>query len=461
MNNSEITLDLNRKTKIVAKIADNKSSEEFLRSLIQAGADVFWLNTAHQGEKESIEVIERIRKVSTKIPIAIDTKGPEIRVKDLANPIELKKGDIMIITGDTSVKGDNVIYASYPNIHKEVPVNHVVLFDDASIGLKVIEKTSNSLKCEVLNSGLLKNKKSINIPNIHINLPALSEKDKGFIHFCAKNNVDFITHSFVRGKEDIFEIKKISDKYPEYKLKVISKIENREGFDNVNEILKFSEGLMVARGDLGAEVPVEELPFMQKKMVQNALKLGKFSIVATQVLDSMIKNPRPTRAEISDVGNAVLDGAGAMSMSGETAYGEYPIESTTTMGRIMKYTESKRDDLVHFGQNPEVKGGIWSTAKALSAKINKAKVNVALAIDCDLSMLKAISAYRPNKVVVAVMKDENELRETGLLYGVRGIDGDWMKILNSKLNPNDSMFIIEKKGKTYKTSIKTLKKLVK
>lgn len=446
-----------RNTKILAKIADNRASTDFIKMVFDAGANVAWMNTAHQNEEDTLKVINTIRAISTKIPIAIDTKGPEIRTKDIEVPIEVKKGDHIIFTGDPQYKGKNIVLVSYPNFHREVSVGQVVLYDDASIEAVVIEKDSKGVKCVINNSGLLKSKKSLNIPNVHINLPALSEKDKGFINFCAKNNVDYITHSFVRGKEDIFEIKKITDKYPNYKPKIIAKIENREGFLNVKDILKYCDGIMVARGDLGAEVPIQELPYLQKKMLEVSLSMGKYSIVATQALESMIKNPRPTRAEVSDIGNAVLDGSGAMSMSGETAYGEYPKEATVMMGKVMEFTESKRDELIHFNSLPKANSGVFKIASDLIKKAQKAKVRAIFTFGVKIDVLKAISSLRSNVAVFSVLDDENDVRELGLAYGIHPISTNE---LNSKMSSligdvfakGEKVVKFEVKGKKFNTS---------
>ncbi|MBC7981640.1 pyruvate kinase, partial [Candidatus Parcubacteria bacterium] len=263
-----------RKSKIIAKIADNNAAPEYLTSLIEAGVDVMWLNTAHQGEEEAIVVIETIRKVSdNKMCILLDTKGPETRTKGLENPIEIKKGQMVTVTGDLSqVTGPDMFGIDYPNFHNEIPVGEFFSYDDNSISFIVKEVTEKGLICEVQNDGLIKNKKSVNVPNVHINLPSLTPKDISFIHFCAKHNVDFIIHSFVRTVQDLQDIKDILKAYPDYKGKLLSKIENKEGFDNRDEILDNSDGVMIARGDLMAEVPLEELPYMQKKMVESCLK---------------------------------------------------------------------------------------------------------------------------------------------------------------------------------------------
>ncbi len=410
-----------RKTKIIAKIADNKSEIPFLQSLKSTGADVWWLNTAHQDVDDTVGVVERIRQVSNDMPILLDTKGPEIRTKNLENPIEVKTGDFITFTGNLEAKGDFVVPVSYSNFENEIPVGEVILYDDASIGLEVVEKTDIGLKCVVKNGGVIKNKKSLNIPNVHINLPALTEKDTRFVHFCAKENIDYIIHSFVRNKADLDEIKNITKDYPDYRGKIISKIENREGFENVEEILDNSEGLMVARGDLGAEVPLEEMFYMQKKMVESCLKKGKVCIVATQVLDSMIKNPRPTRAEVSDAGNAVLDGTSAISMSGETAYGDYPLEATEMMSRIMKFTEDKMDELVHFVEFPKVQSTVMQKAKEVVDLALGENADAVVVFE-DEDMTKAISAWHSKLLICPIFKDTVLLREHQVYFAVRGFE---------------------------------------
>ncbi|MDB5239167.1 MAG: pyk [Candidatus Parcubacteria bacterium] len=408
-----------RKSKIVAKIADNKSEIPFLKSLFEAGADIAWLNTAHQDEPGTLSVIERIREVTTHIPIAIDTKGPEVRTKNIETPLPVKAGDKIIFTGDLTYVGPNVILVSYTNFHKEIPVGTSIFYDDALLEFVVEKKTDRGLECEVKSNGTIKNKKSINVPNVHIKLPALSEKDKGFIHFCARHNVDFITHSFVRGREDIEEIRKILKAYPDYNGKIIAKIENREGFDNLKEILQNCDGIMVARGDLGAEVPLPEMPFMQKKMVEAAIEAGKYCIVATQVLESMIKNPRPTRAEVTDIANSVLDGTSAISMSGETAYGDFPFEATAMMGRVMQHTELVRDDLIHFTAVPKVKSAAFSFAKKIVAEGAKKKIKIALIASQNAELSRAIAAFHPTFIAVPVGLNDVDARELMLAYAIR------------------------------------------
>lgn len=456
-----------RKSKIVAKIADNRSDIPFLKDVFRAGVDVAWLNTAHQNENEALEVIKRIRSVTTKIPIMIDTKGPEVRTQGVEKALEVKAGDSVVLSGDSTLVGPNVIHVSYSNFHNEVPVGESVLYDDASIEMVVKEKVDRGLKCEIKSNGVLKNKKSLNIPNIHISLPALSEKDKGFMHFCAKNDIDFIIHSFVRNVADINEIKDILKQYPDYKGKIIAKIENREGFDNVKEILENCEGLMVARGDLGAEVPLEELPYMQKKMIEAALIQGKYCIVATQVLESMIKNPRPTRAEVTDIANAILDGSGAISMSGETAYGDYPFEAISTMGRVMKYTESKRNELVHFSSVPDSSLASSSKASEIIAEARATKAQAIVVLSNDMDLVRAISAHRPEAVIVPVCTSGSDARELMLAYAVRPIVADNLgtnsifdAIHSSSLPKGQNILVVEQVDGGYNTKVTTAEKSI-
>lgn len=407
-----------RNAKIVGKIADNNSEVDFIRALFDKGVDVAWLNTAHQDEPATFEVIKKIREVSTDVPILIDTKGPEIRTKNIENPIEVTAGEEFIITGDLSVTGEKVVFAAYENLAAEVPVGTQILIDDGEFACTVKSVEGTKLVCVAESNGKIKNKKSINIPSVHIQLPALSEKDRGFVHFCAKNDVDYITHSFVRNKKDIDEIKEILNQYDNHNVKIIAKIENREGFENIDEILENCEGLMVARGDLGVEVPFEEVPFMQKKMVERAIELGKISIVATQALHTMIENPRPTRAEVSDVANSILDGSDAVSMSGETAYGKYPLEAVNAMARIMKNTEAHRGELNFTESRPLATHPLHVVAESVvfTADASKAKAIITPCIDAKIAQV--LSAYRPDTSIFAFSNNKSVVRELRMSYAV-------------------------------------------
>lgn len=407
-----------RNAKILGKIADNNSEIEYIRSLFEKGVDVAWLNTAHQGEEDAIGVVQRIREISTDVPILIDTKGPEIRTKNVEEPIEVTKDEEFVITGDLSVTGDKVVHAAYENLSAEVPVGTQILIDDGKFGCVVKEVQGTKLICVAEMDGKIKNKKSINIPGVHIKLPALSEKDRGFVHFCAKNDIDYVIHSFVRNKEDIFEIKDILKEYPDSKVKILAKIENREGFENLDEILENCEGLMVARGDLGVEVLFEEVPYMQKKMVEKAVQMGKISIVATQALHSMVENPRPTRAEVSDVANAILDGADAVSMSDETAFGNYPLEATNAMSRIMKHTEVFRDELNYSEAKPFSTHPMHVVAESVVFTADASEAAAIVVPFADEKVAQVLSAYRPSTPIFAFSSDKRAVRALKMSYAV-------------------------------------------
>lgn len=410
-----------RKTKIVARIADNNCEIEYLTKLHNAGVDVMWLNTAHQTEETSTQVINNIRQVSDKISILIDTKGPEVRTKNVESPLEVKVGDIITLTGDLEYAGEHVIHVDYPNFHNEIPVGELVTYDDTSISTIVVEKFDRGIKCEVKNPGTFKNKKSINVPNVYLKLPSLTPKDIGYIHFAAKNNVDFVIHSFVRNVQDLNDIKAIFAEHPEYKGKILSKIENREGFDNIESILENSDGIMVARGDLMAEVPMEELPYMQKKMVAAAVRKSKYCIVATQVLKSMVTNSSPTRAEVCDIGNAVLDGTTSISMSDETAYGSYPVEATSVLNRVTRYTEQKRDELHHFTVLPEVTDEAHVFAKEVVSQADTAGVKAIITAFTDVSWNKAMGSFHPKAPVVAGTTSLEDYRDMMMGYALRPV----------------------------------------
>ncbi len=453
-----------RKTKIVARIADNNCEVEFLKKLHETGVDVMWLNTAHQTEETSLQVINNIRSISDKISILIDTKGPEVRTKNVETPLEVKKGDIITFSGDLEYVGENVVHVDYPNFHNEIPVGELITYDDTSISTVVVEKFDKGIKCEVKNPGTIKNKKSINVPNVYLKLPSLTPKDVAYIHFAAKNNVDFIIHSFVRNVQDLNDIKTIFAEHPEYKGKILSKIENREGFDNIESILENSDGIMVARGDLMSEVPMEELPYMQKKMVDASIRKSKYCIVATQVLKSMVNNPSPTRAEVCDIGNAVLDGTTAISMSDETAYGSYPVEATSVMNRVMRYTELKRDELHHFSAKPESTDATYTFAKEVVSAADAAGVKAIVTVSADINLNKALGSYHPKAPVLAGTTSLEDFRDMMMGYALRPVHVSSLAtkeiVAGSGLAGTDTVIVCEEKEGAFSHRIATVSELV-
>ncbi|MDD4158475.1 MAG: pyruvate kinase, partial [Proteiniphilum sp.] len=320
-----------KQTKIIATISDKRCEVPFLRQLFEAGMNVVRLNSAHLDEEGFLKIIRNTRAVSSRIGILVDTKGPEIRTTVADHPIELKTGDQIRIVGDPAgISSRDTLYISYPSISEEMHEGDDILIDDGEIDLKVITVTADDLLCSVQNDGTVGSRKSVNIPGVRISLPAITARDRQFIALAAKHDVDFIAHSFVRSREDVLAVQEILNELKS-PIKIIAKIENQEGVDNADEILDVAFGIMVARGDLGIEVPQEKIPGIQRVLIRQAVHHKKPVIVATQMLHSMIHNPRPTRAEITDIANAIYYRTDAVMLSGETAYGKYPVEAVSTM----------------------------------------------------------------------------------------------------------------------------------
>ena len=413
-----------KNTKITAKISDRKCDPQFLQDLYEAGLDVAWFNTAHQDEAGTLHTIKNVRAVSDKIALMIDTKGPEIRTINFSDePREYALGEKVRLTGDPTKHdhANNVIAVDYPNFHKEVPVGKVILIDDGSLGLTVEKVEEHAIVCNIDNSGIIKKRKSVNVPNTSIDLPTLTEKDHQFLIFSAQNNVDFIAHSFVRSKEDVFQVRNVLDAHGGQGIKIIAKIENREGVDNIEEILDHADGVMVARGDLAVEVPAAEVPLIQKTMIEAAAKRGKLSFVATQMLDSMIENPRPTRAEVSDIATAILDGADSTCLSGETAYGDYPVEAVQTMSRVSLDLKKNRTHT-----NPYNIKSLKGASKreyffAKSAFEAAAELNVGAIVVPTVSGRTAehISSFRSRKPIFAFSHDARVRRQLMAKHAVR------------------------------------------
>lgn len=405
-------------TKIVATISDRKCEVSFLQELYKEGVNVVRLNTAHQTHDDTLKIVNNVRKVSNKIALLVDTKGPEIRTTKAAEEINVKGGDIIKIKGDPNQETTrDMVCVSYEGFVKDVPVGSRILIDDGEIEFCVREKNDEYLTCMAKNSGPIEGKKSINIPSVHIKLPSLSEKDRGYVEFAIENDLDFIAHSFVRNKEDVLAIQEILDKKGS-KAKIIAKIENQDGIDNIDEILDHAYGIMIARGDLAIEVPREKIPFIQKKLIKKCAIRRKPVIVATQMLHTMIKNPRPTRAEVTDIATAIDEGTDAIMLSGETAYGQYPIEAVKVMTRIAKEVESEKEKFLDSGYTiltndissylckSAVKASVRMGAKAIVADTTTGRT------------VRNITGYRGTVPVYAMTYIERTMRELALSYGV-------------------------------------------
>lgn len=408
-----------RNTKIVATISSLNCSIPFIADLYSAGMNVVRLNTAHMSHDDALDVIINTREVSDKIGILLDTKGPEIRTCDTDEALSVKYGDTVRVKGAPGMKShDDIICVSYAGFVNDVPVGSSILIDDGYIALAVMQKDDEFLICSVENDGIIKGRKSINIPSVHVKLPALSEKDKSFIKFAAQHDVDFIAHSFVRNKEDVIAVQNILDEY-DSPIKIIAKIENSEGVTNLEEIMDHVYGVMIARGDLAVEIPTEQIPLIQKKIISLCIEKRKPVIVATQMLHSMIDSPRPTRAEVSDVANACLDQADALMLSGETANGKYPELAVRTMAKIAREVESKKERYINVP---------YSHQNKITAYLAKAAVKAAMRLNTKAIVadsltgksILAIAAYRGTNPIFAQLYDRRVMRQMSLTYGVYG-----------------------------------------
>lgn len=406
-----------RLTKIVATISSLNCSVAFIEGLYKAGMNVVRLNTAHMSHEDAKMVIDNTRAVSDKIGILLDTKGPEIRTCGADEPLTVKYGDGIRVTGAPHEKSTgDIICVSYCDFVRDVPVGSSILIDDGHIALAVLEKDDKYLYCSVENDGVIKERKSINIPAVHVKLPALSEKDKGFIRFAAEHDLDFIAHSFVRNKEDVQAVQEILDE-TNSQIKIIAKIENAEGVNNLGEILDHAYGVMIARGDLAVEIPTEQIPLIQKGIIRDCIERRKPVIVATQMLHSMMESPRPTRAEVSDVANACLDYTDSLMLSGETANGKYPELAVRTMDKIAKEVESKRQGYMNIGYTQENKVAAYLAKSAVKAAL-RLNTKAIVADSLTGTSIRALSAYRGANVIHAQVYDKRVMRLLSLSYGV-------------------------------------------
>jgi pyruvate kinase len=409
---------MEKKTKIVATISDLKCEVEFIQELYDAGMNVVRLNTAHQSQEDTLKVIENVKKVSDTIALLLDTKGPEIRTAKSDYTYEIKTGEKVKIMGDSSKATDkDCVYLSHNNFVKEVEVGKKILIDDGELELEILEKIDNYLICQATNSGVIKSKKSVNVPKGHFSLPALTEKDRAYIEFAIEHDIDFIAHSFVRDKHDVKEVQDILDA-KNSRVKIIAKIENQQGVDNIDEIIENVYGVMVARGDLAIEIPYEKIPGIQKKIINKCIEARKPVIVATQMLHSMIKNPRPTRAEVTDIANAIYSKTDAIMLSGETANGDYPIEAVKTMSTIAKEVEKSRGD---FHKTP-----ITVLSSKTSAYMAKSAVEASIKLDAKVIIadtssgrtLRNLAGFRGRKPVYCQCYDKRVMRELSLSFGI-------------------------------------------
>ena len=412
-------------TKIVATVSDQRCDVAFVEALYKAGMNVVRLNTAHMMEEGLTRVVNNVRTVSDRIGILMDTKGPEVRTTTTVNkePIPFKTGEIVKVIGNPDQEtSHDCICVSYKNFVNDLAIGSDILIDDGDLEMKVTGKSGDCLLCEIQNDATLGSRKSVNVPGVRINLPSLTEKDRNNILWAIDHDLDFIAHSFVRNKQDVLDIQRILDEHNS-PIKIIAKIENQEGVDNIEEILEVAYGVMIARGDLGIEVPAEKIPGIQRMLIRKCVEVKKPVIVATQMLHSMINNPRPTRAEATDVANAIYDGTSATMLSGETAAGAYPVEAVKMMARIAERTEKEINYRKRFNDmakytDPGITDAIChatcSTAYDLDAK-------AIITVTKSGFSARMISKYRPGCDIIGCAMDEKVCRQLNLSWGVRPI----------------------------------------
>jgi pyruvate kinase len=409
---------IKKRTKIVATISDKRCDTGFIRELYQEGMDVIRINSAHLNIDGALRIINNAREVSDKIAILLDTKGPEIRTTICDDPIQLKKGSTILMTGNPGEKSsDKLICVTYKAFVSDVPEGSAILMDDGDLELRAVKRHDDFLECIIENDGVLGSRKSVNLPGLKICLPSLTEKDRTFIKMAVDNGVDFIAHSFVRSKQDVIDVQTVLDGYNS-KIKIIAKIENEEGVDNIDEILENVYGIMVARGDLGIEIPYEKIPGIQRMIISKCINCRKPVIVATQMLQSMITNPRPTRAEVSDIANAIYSQTDAIMLSGETANGKYPVEAVKTMTKVALEVEEHKEkflDLPSVNMTGEISAYLAKVAVKTSVRIG------AKGIISDTTggrTIRDMAAYRGYNLVLAQCYLTSTMRELALSYGV-------------------------------------------
>lgn len=416
-----------RKTKIVCTIGPASESYEKLSELMEAGMNVARLNFSHGDFEEHGGRIQNIRKAAAalnkNVAILLDTKGPEIRTHTMQDgAIELEVGSEIIVSMKEVIGTTEKFSITYEGLIHDVEVGSTILLDDGLIGLEVIglDHANNEIKTKILNSGTLKNKKGVNVPGVSVKLPGITEKDAQDIIFGIQQDVDFIAASFVRRASDVLEIRELLEEHGASHIQIIPKIENQEGVDNISEILEVSDGLMVARGDLGVEIPAEEVPLVQKDLIRKCNELGKPVITATQMLDSMQRNPRPTRAEASDVANAIFDGTDAIMLSGETAAGNYPVEAVQTMNNIAARAEQALDYKRILSKRSDRAGKTITDAIGQSVAHTALNLGVAAIVTPTESghTARMISKYRTKAPIVAVTSSESVSRKLALVWGV-------------------------------------------
>ena len=429
-----------RKTKIICTLGPSTDDDDILRKLMIEGMNVARFNFSHGDHAQHKRNMERIMKFRTELnlPVAtlLDTKGPEIRVKDFKNgKIELKPGQTFTFTTDEVEGDEKMVSITYKNLVNDVKPGNTILIDDGLIEMTVEQVSENKIVCRVVNGGPVSNRKGVNVPRVNLSMPYISEQDRADIIFGIENDFDFIAASFVRTADDVLEIRKILDEHGCDNINIISKIENMQGVENIDEIIRVSDGIMVARGDMGVEIPLEDVPVIQKMIIKKVYNADKQVVTATQMLDSMIKNPRPTRAEATDVANAIYDGTSAIMLSGETAAGKYPVEALHTMIKIAERAEEDIDYTKRFYergniQNPDITSAISHATCTTAIDLGAAAI---VTVTKSGKTARMISKYRPKCPIIGCSPVEKVCSQLNLSWGVQ-------PLLIAEENNTDDLF---------------------
>ena len=415
-----------RKTKIICTLGPSTDQEGVLRELVANGMNVARFNFSHGSHEEHLGRFEKLKAIREELgkPVAalLDTKGPEIRLKDFKNGTEMLEAGQTFTLTTREVEGTKEICSiTYKDLPQDVQPGGTIMLDDGLIKLQIVTVNDTDIVCKVLNNGKIKNKKGVNVPGVHLSMPYMSQRDRDDIIFGAQQGFDFIAASFVRTAQDVYDIRNLLNEY-DSDIRIIAKIENREGVNNIDSILAAADAVMVARGDLGVEIDFTELPGIQKNIIERSFSFGKPIVTATQMLDSMIVNPRPTRAEISDVANAIYDGTSAIMLSGETAAGAYPVDALKTMSAIAERTE--QENHARFVPLAENTGKISvSDATAHAACLTAKDVNAAAIVTVSESgnTARLLSKYRPKQPIIACVMDEQVQRQLSLSWGITSL----------------------------------------
>ncbi len=452
-----------RKTKIVCTLGPSTDHEEVMRQLMLEGMNVARCNFSHgvyEEHKKRMDMVKKIREeVKKPVAILLDTKGPEVRVKQFKDgKITLQEGQLFTLTSEDVEGTEEKVSVTYGRLYEDLEVGMTVLIDDGLIEMKVEKVEKTNIVCRVINGGVVSNNKGINVPDVNLSMPYLSDKDREDILFGIEQDVDFVAASFVQCKDDILQLRRLLDKNGGEEIKIISKIENLQGVENIDEIIEVSDGIMIARGDMGVEIPYEEVPVIQKKIIKKVYQVGKQVITATQMLESMIKNPRPTRAEATDIANAVYDGTSAIMLSGETAAGAYPVEAVKTMVRIAERTEQDVDYRKRFFNhdrkaNPDVTDAICHATCTTALDLNAKAI---VTVTKSGRSARMIAGYRPASSIIGCATTEKVCRQINLTWGVTPVlikeEKDVFELFQKAIAAAEKMKLLEKGDLTVITS---------